>query len=335
MVVLNIYGKIKPICISKKLGLYIANLPKEKDNNWNEELYEELNLARKRINQDSKKYNLASSFKIEKFYLDICSNKEGKRISDNKKMHEIVDNMICIYLEYNYDEMPLGGWETNCFDGRLCEDDYAEKIINFVYNINELGKMPHCIYSSNDDFHNPYFFLSYDVSINEYINTLKLWGKTLDDFLIDRNDYLQLDYLINSFFKDKDYNEYHFLKLYSLCQLFLEKDKESELDKKLINFLDDRYDEELKIVIPEKLRKMRNKIAHGDFVAFEKIVEEYASEIMDGNFSFDYSEYSRKNWVILHICCELEMVVKKLVNMMFFNRSKLEKIKNTNNKKML
>ena len=27
MVVLNFYGKIEPICISEKLGLYIANLP--------------------------------------------------------------------------------------------------------------------------------------------------------------------------------------------------------------------------------------------------------------------------------------------------------------------
>ena len=72
---------------------------------------------------------------------------------------------------------------------------------------------------------------------------------------------------------------------------------------------------------------MRNKIAHGDFIAFENLVEEFASEIMDGNFSFDYSEYSRKNWVILHICCELENVVKKMVNMLFLDRGKLEKIK--------
>ena len=43
MVVLNIYGKIKnPICISKKLGLYIANLPEEEHNNWNDMLYEEM-----------------------------------------------------------------------------------------------------------------------------------------------------------------------------------------------------------------------------------------------------------------------------------------------------
>lgn len=68
MVVLNIYGKIKPICISKKLGLYIANLPNEEHNNWNDELYKEVLLAKKTIDQNSKKYNLKSSFDVEKFY---------------------------------------------------------------------------------------------------------------------------------------------------------------------------------------------------------------------------------------------------------------------------
>ena len=100
--------------------------------------------------------------------------------------------------------------------------------------------------------------------------------------------------------------------------LFLEKEKESELDKKLIIFLDDKYSEDLKNIIPRKLRKMRNKIAHGDFIAFEKLVEEYACEIMDDYFYFDYLEYSRKNWVILHICCELEEVVRKIVNMLLY-----------------
>lgn len=45
MVVLNFYGKIEPICISEKLGLYIANLPNEEYNEWRNALAEELELA--------------------------------------------------------------------------------------------------------------------------------------------------------------------------------------------------------------------------------------------------------------------------------------------------
>ena len=35
MVILNILGKIEKIYISKKLGLYISNLPDGGENNWN------------------------------------------------------------------------------------------------------------------------------------------------------------------------------------------------------------------------------------------------------------------------------------------------------------
>ena len=46
------------------------------------------------------------------------------------------------------------------------------------------------------------------------------------------------------------------------------------------------------------LRQLRNKIAHGDFIAFEEKIEEYAIRFLDGKFEFDYSEYSRKNGLL-------------------------------------
>ena len=80
MVVLNIYGRIKPICISKKLGLYIANLPKEEHNNWNDMLYEEMILAKKRIDESSKRYKLKSPFEIDKIYSAVCFPAKDKKI---------------------------------------------------------------------------------------------------------------------------------------------------------------------------------------------------------------------------------------------------------------
>lgn len=38
MIVNDAYGKIEKTVISKKLQLYIANLPNEKDNEWKQEL---------------------------------------------------------------------------------------------------------------------------------------------------------------------------------------------------------------------------------------------------------------------------------------------------------
>lgn len=42
MVVLNVYGKIEPICISEKLKLYIKNLPCVEHDNWQESIRNEL-----------------------------------------------------------------------------------------------------------------------------------------------------------------------------------------------------------------------------------------------------------------------------------------------------
>ena len=72
---------------------------------------------------------------------------------------------------------------------------------------------------------------------------------------------------------------------------------------------------------------MRNKIAHGDFVAFEQKSEEYAQLAMDGNYSFDYTEYSRKNWVLLNSCCMLSNAVRKMIVMLFEDRTLVEAIK--------
>lgn len=157
---------------------------------------------------------------------------------------------------------------------------------------------------------------------------MKKWGELIDSFIVDKNDYLLLDYLINSIHKDNTYNEYHLLKSYSLCQLFLEKERESELDNKLVDFIDEKS-EERKKTSAVYYRKLRNKIAHGDFCAFEGIVEEYAKEILDGHMSYDYSELSRKNWVISHVCCSLDSIVRKLVFMLFNDRTKLQGLKNS------
>ena len=54
MVVLNLLGKIEPICISQKLKLYVSNLPQTEDNNWMSHLVEEMEIA---LNKEMKLFN--------------------------------------------------------------------------------------------------------------------------------------------------------------------------------------------------------------------------------------------------------------------------------------
>lgn len=336
MVVLNFYGKIEPICISEKLGLYIANLPNEKYNEWRDCLAKELELAVKANKIYQEKLGTNYPCGIINLYQILFPDELLPDMFVQEHYVKIADQMIYIYQDYDYADMPLGGWDTNCFDGRLCEEDYSEKIIdfiNFMVYSDETGyaipkPVPQWIHSSNHDGidHCRIFWGGEEAA--EYISALQRWGKLFDNFLYSRNDYLLFDYLVNTIHKDNEYNENHLMKAFSLCQLFLEKHKECELDSKLPQFFERCNSEANAARQAELFRQMRNKIAHGDFLAFETVVETYASEFMDGKFAFDYSEYSRKNWAVQHVCCELDDVIRRLLCLLLFNRAELERIRN-------
>lgn len=337
MVVLNFYGKIPRICISEKLGLYLSNLPNEEFNEWQDGMSDELCLAQNadRIFQEKLKLNLPCG--ICELYKNVFPEKSLPNVFEKKHYDELACNMIYLNFDYGYNDMPLGGWDKNCFEGRLCEEDYAEKIINLInflsYRYDEKSitfpePVPQWTYSSNHDEIDHYRIFQGGESASEYIRSLQEWGKLFDTFLQNKNDYLLFDYLTNSIHKDNEHNEYHLMKSYSLCQLFLEKEHENELDDKLPFFLIHQFasdDEQKKCAI--LLRKLRNKIAHGDFIVFEKYIEEYAVAFMDGRFTFDYSEFSRKNWVIQHICCLLDEVLRQLIHILFYDKTKLDQLK--------
>lgn len=334
MVVLNCYGKIEPICISEKLKLFISNPPEEKNNEWQSELSEELKLVETASNLFRKRVGIEPEQSILKLYTKVFPDKPQPVSIDGKMIKELAENMICIYFDYDYGDMPLGGWDTNCFDGRLCEEDCAEKVIDLINFLSYRGDVPtrfpeptpQWVYSSNHDDIDHFRFLWGGEKADAYIQSLKKWGELFDNLLIDKNDYLLLDYLLNSIHKDNEYNEYHLMKSFSLCQLFLEKENESELDRKLPSFIAES-DSNRRELSAQFFRRLRNKIAHGDFVAFENIIEEYAESIMDGCYAFDYSEYSTKNWVLLHVCCQLDDIVRQLIYLLLYNREKLEQIK--------
>jgi hypothetical protein len=334
---LNFYDKIPRICISEKLGLYLSNFPNKGFNGWQDELSDQLCLAQNANRIYLEKLGLNHPCGIYKLYGNVFPEKNLPNVFEKKHYGELACNMIYLDFDYSYDDMPLGGWDTNCFEGRLCEEDYAEKIIDFInflsYHYDDRSiafpePVPQWIYSSNHDEIDHYRIFWGGEPASNYVRSLREWGKLFDAFLQNKNDYLLFDYLTNSIHKDNEYNEYHLMKSYSLCQLFLEKERESELDVKLPLFLSHRFDsddEQKKCAI--LLRKLRNKIAHGDFVAFEKHIEEYAVVFMDGRFSFDYSEYSRKNWVVQHICCLLDDVLRQLIHMLFYDRTKFDQLK--------
>uniref|UniRef100_UPI003F4F293A hypothetical protein n=1 Tax=Klebsiella pneumoniae TaxID=573 RepID=UPI003F4F293A len=70
------------------------------------------------------------------------------------------------------------------------------------------------------------------------------------------------------------------------------------------------------------------KIAHGDFVAYESEIEQYAVDVLDGKYYYDYTEYSRQNWCLLNACCKLDDAIRQMLIIALTNRDTLRKIKN-------
>lgn len=346
MVILNLLGKIEPICISQKLKLYVANLPKDDDNDWNAHLVEEMEIALRFSAIKSGIYEANYGKPLFKDIKSILKTKYPHVCVDEMSEHEciqyIADDMICLYFDYDYNDMPLGDWITNCFDGRLCEGDYAEKIVYLIHlmckqDIHERhpqlpSSAPFSIYfsDSNNDDSNYRFIFSGTTDIKQPLKNLTQFGKLLDDYLISDNDYYFLDYICRELYLiDRDaFSTNHCQKLYSLCEFFLERDTDRELDEKLPQFLRDTYSFEDRKRIAEISRQIRNKVAHGDFLKYKEKLEEYASTIMEPNgYWFDYSEYSRENWAIMNLCFNLLHAIENLFAESLCNRSQIETLK--------
>lgn len=280
----------------QKSGLYISNLNDCPYGNWNDLIADEFIVAAKIVKITTEKHNIdAENQAYEHYKKHFPSMMQAYSSFDNEVIKQIVSNLVCIYFNYDYKDMLMGGWEDNPFDGRFCEKDFAEMIVDFIHFLSQDSNCPYWIYSSNYDEPTPFHRLLWVRNDSKQkIECLKSCGEKIDIFLEERNDYLKLDYLIRTIHEKHEYDAYHISKMYSLCQLFLEKEHESELDQKHPQFIDPKYELSERIEIAKTLIQMRNKVAHGDFVVFEEKAEEYAQKFMDGRYWFDYSEYSRK-----------------------------------------
>lgn len=346
MVILNLLGKIEPTCISQKLKLYIANLPKGDFNNWNgglvEKMEDTLKYSSVQTERFQKKFSNVKSLNIKRIFQSCYPNISVENMTELECIQHIADEMIYIYFDYNYDDMPVGDWTSNCFDSRCCERDYTEKIVDFIRflcneeNHKKYPKIPdiklHCIYSG-DDYglpENCRLIFSGTTNIEKTINDLVEFGALLDSFFNSEEDYYFFDYLCTELYEidRKNFTPNHCQKLYSLCEFFLEKDTDHELDEKLPPFIKEYYSLEDRKKIAIIARQIRNKVAHGDFSKFRDKIEEYASEIMEkNNYWFDYSEYSRQNWAIMNLCFTLLVAIQNMTAIILIDKPIIMAIK--------
>lgn len=169
----------------------------------------------------------------------------------------------------------------------------------------------------------------------ENFQTLVIWGKLLDDFLQTSDDFNKFYYLLDVLWETPESSEYDFLKLFSLCELLLAREKTGELDEKLPPFLpaDSTAAAHGKdtVVI---MRRIRNKIAHGEFAELEKLLTIYRLDYMyklqgRSEENFDFGEYSLRRWTLANLCGNLHTAVRNLLFLMLTDKEKLSALRNS------
>lgn len=333
MLIIDVYGEIEKTKISDKLNIYISNVP----SNWKKIIVEDMmqEIRQQKVDMEYNlrrygsiyliEYTVAYFKRIIETNIEKCSDHSLETIEEC--LDYLADNMVCLFFDYDYEDMPFFDWTTNCFDERFCEEDYAEKVMyfsNFVNHEVQNGIHMNCIFTSNMNplehtriLNNLNFRVDSKFnnwkSTDDYIVELQKMGKRIDDILNSENDYYRLDYIMNGIYKDNSYNQNHYLKVFSLLELALltPNHRTNEIDNLLIPYLKNDYGADA-TGVAEILRQMRNKIGHGDFKAFNEKAEEFAQKYMT-RYSFDYSEYSRLNWILLYTCCLLDDLLRAII----------------------
>lgn len=175
---------------------------------------------------------------------------------------------------------------------------------------------------------------NHKISVESYtdggIKSLKYLGSLIDNLLASDEDFWLLDYIMNAVFSDSEQNAYHIFKIMSLIEMLIINPKGKgktvgEIEHKLPQFLSDRISISQRILFSEIMRKLRNKIGHGDFKAVQQLLEQYRQSFMK-NFWFDEYEYSIENWTYGDICLRLDEALNEILWLMLSNNAHLMKI---------
>jgi len=343
MVLLNIYGKIQDIIISKKLGIGLLNPRLDWINGFVDDMKEEM-LIRKNDIRKFKKYDFNCKIKQYNPHKIVNINKWStkKIISNRKALNIIAHNLVGIEV-IDFENSYIN-YKNPYIDSPTCEKNYAYKFIKFCNKIqkgfinkNNITYIPFVIYSSDKMDTKP-LILNFASSINEIedynkkcIKSLLEIGKLVDNFLRTEEEFWLLDYIINALVEDEEYNAYYVFKIMSLIEMLIINPKNNgktvgEMERKLPQFISNEYAPDEKKEFSSIVRRLRNKIGHGDYNAIRIILSEYREKLAK-DFCYDEFEYSIETWNFLSISIKLNEILGNIVALMLTNRKKLNDIK--------
>lgn len=349
MVLLNMYGRIQPTTISKKLGVGISN----PSSDWIAVLQDDLKkeiLIHKHDIALLKKDGSDISWALGRYDLEQLVNRLGWYENGKVATQIIAEHLIEIQV-LDFDNSLLQ-MKNEYLDSPTCEPQYTRKFLNFCCMVQSSKKakeiipnqIPFSTYNSDDLDTRP-LILNYLESIlhphpkhkfskEAYtaggIKSLKHLGCLIDNFLVTDDDFWLLDYIMNAVFSDREENAYHLFKVMSLIEMLIINPKGKgktvgEIEQKLPQFLPDYIEASQRALFSDIMRRLRNKIGHGDFKAVHQLLEQYQKSFMK-NFWFDEYEYSVENWIYGNICLNIDKALNEILWLMLSDKAQLMKI---------
>lgn len=343
------YGKIQPTIISQKLGVGICNPTTD----WVDGLQDDFKMEILIHNHDIasfKKSGMDVNWAVGRYDLEQIVNHLGWQENEKTAMQIIAEHLIEIQV-LDFDNSLLR-MKNEHLDSPTCEPQYTRKFLNFCCMV-QLSKnaqiiipeqIPFLTYDSDNLQAKPLILnylgiklhpnLNHKISVESYtaggIKSLKYLGNLIDIFLDSSEDFWLLDYIMNAVFSDSAKNAYHIFKVMSLIEMLIISKKSNgktvgEMERKLPHFLSDHIEDSKRTFFAEIVRKLRNKIGHGDFKAVQHLLQQYRQSFMK-NFWYDEYEYSIESWTYGNICWHLDEALNEILWLMLSDKEQLLKL---------
>lgn len=370
MVGIECLKKISPICISKKLGLYLKNAETNEEKELvNDLVVEDFNKECKRnkkfdkeiykifadkyynklFSDDLSKLNIRQLLSFISEYIlifDLTSSK-NTIITDDEIFDKYEDdNKLAKQLSHTPIINPIDEWEIEhkfLYLFNFIEEDKSEKSNNldeiFYTGFPEeiLNIMPNYItktYVKRREWMYPgyEYYDNQDKEFDVKINKLIEFGKLYDSIIDNGNEYLKVDFIIETLISAEK-SQYSLLNYISLIEMLIVNSKNSsrsEFKRKLKEFINDES--------MDDSEKEYVSVLFYDIRSrmihgdFDKLKKELLKykKRYMKNCSFDYGEFKEENWIIGSINSFLRHIVSNILYEYFHDNKKIYELKKEN-----
>lgn len=369
MVGIDLLKKIKSTCISKKLGLYLRNPVDQNSYKYVKSLVNENYDAKLSKNENYQSelllYLTDDYYSIKEKYdiLKLSINKIVDLIVKNILVLEIIpsDNTLIAddddyFLtnekgeEYISKEKalinPIDEYEIEykmLFLFNLLRDNKNKRDeidVSFYDGYPDWGDNKHNVfdkltvktYKARKEYeYNGYqYYNNIDDEYNEKISDLKTFGKSLDKFFKNIDDYFKLDFIIETLLTAN--NSSHSIPLYTLIiEMLIINPKESirEQYKNKIKFFieESEFSDENQIIdFSKRLYDIRSRLVHGNYSSLKKELKSF-DRIYNKNAEIDTGEFKEENWILMSVSHRLRKIVINILKQMLDNKKKINDFK--------